>query len=288
MSKAILRTLAYSDIFDYPLTAPEVAKYLISDTEVTVDTIQDNLLILTDSKRIYTDGGFYFLKKREKIVEIRKEREKRSGQKLIIAQRTAEKLKIIPFIKMIGITGALAMNNCQENDDIDLLIVTGANSLWLTRFLVILLSPLLGIKRRKPKEKTIKNKICFNLFLDENYLKIEPENLFLAHEICQVKPIFDKDNTYNRFIKGNKWVFNFLPNAKKNYNLQFTIYNSKKKHLISFLNILAYKLQYLYMKPKITNEKISRYQAFFHPGNTKFEVEKKYRQSLSLLGLDNP
>ena len=262
------------------MTTREVAEYLISDTEVTVDTIQKNLLILTDLKQIYTDGEFYFLKKREKIVEIRKEREKRSGQKLIIAQRTAEKLKIIPSIKMIGITGALAMNNCQENDDIDLLIVTGANSLWLTRLLIILLSPLLGIKRRKPKEKTVKNKICFNLFLDENYLKIQPENLFLAHEVCQVKPIFDKDNTYSRFIKENKWVFNFLPNANKNLKIKEQRSNIKNRHLMSFLNTLAFRLQYFYMKPKITNEKVSLHQAFFHPGNLQDKILKDYQQKL--------
>jgi len=280
MQGDILRTLNYADIFDYPLTPREVTSFLISDTEVTVDTIQKNLLILTDLKQIYTDGEFYFLKKREKIVEIRKEREKRSGQKLIIAQRTAEKLKIIPSIKMIGITGALAMNNCQENDDIDLLIVTGANSLWLTRLLIILLSPLLGIKRRKPKEKTVKNKICFNLFLDENYLKIQPENLFLAHEVCQMKPIFNKEGTYEKFFGENKWVFKFLPNAGKNLKIKYQKSNIKNNFLISFFNILAFKLQYFYMKSKITNEKVSLHQAFFHPGNLQDKILKDYQQKL--------
>jgi hypothetical protein len=281
MSRAILKTLAYSDIFDYPLTAPEVAKYLISDTEVTVDTIQDNLLILTDSKRIYTDGEFYFLKKREKIVEIRKEREKWSRQKLIIAQRTAEKLKTISSIKMIGITGALAMDNCQEDDDIDLLIVTSANSLWLTRLLIIFFSPFLGIKRRKSKEKTVKNKICFNLFLDENYLKIQPESLFLAHEICQVKPIIYKDITYNRFIKENEWVLKFLPN----FSLPLAGQNSKFKtsRLLSFLNKIAFSLQYQYMRKKITNEKVSLSQAFFHPKDLSDQVQKEFESRLFLL-----
>ena len=41
------------------------------------------------------------------------------------------------------------------------------------------------------------------------------------------------------------------------------------------------------MKPKMTVERVNLHQAFFHPGNMEMEVENKYRQSLSLLGLDN-
>jgi len=278
LQEFLIKTIAYADIFDYPLRLDEIKKYLIGERAEK---------ILIDRKSIGEKEGFYFLKGREGIVETRKEREKWSGRKLIIAQRTAEKLKIIPFVKMIGITGALSMDNCQEDDDIDLLIITDADCLWLTRLLIILLSPLLGIKRRKPKERNVKDKICFNLFLEENHLKIEPENLFLAHEICQERPIFDRNNTYTRFIKENEWVSNFLPNAKN--SSKFKIQNSKfkKNRILSFFNNLAFRLQFWYMKPKMTVERVNLHQAFFHPGNMEMEVENKYRQSLSLLGLDN-
>jgi len=276
MSKATLKTLVYSDIFDYPLKLDEIKKYLIGAKRKE---------IFIDRRQVEEKDGFYFLKGREKIVEVRKKREKWSRQKLVIAQRTAEKLKIISSIKMVGITGALAMDNCQEDDDIDLLIITANNRLWLTRLLIILLSPLLGIKRRKPKEKTVKNKICFNLFLEENHLKIQPESLFLAHEICQVKPIFNKKNTYESFIKENEWVLKFLPN----FTLLLTGQNSnfKTNRLLFFFNKIAFELQYKYMKQKITREKVSLHQAFFHPENIGLRIEDNYKQHLSLLGLDN-
>ncbi len=286
MPAAILKTLVYSDIFDYPLTAREVAKYLISDTEVTINTVQKNLKIFADSKLIYTNGGFYFLKGREKIVELRKKREKWSREKWRIAKETAERLKIIPMIKMIGITGALSMENCKEEDDIDLLIITDADCLWLTRLLIILFSPLLGIKRRKPKEEIVRNKICFNLFLEENHLKIEPENLFLAHEVCQVRPLVDKDFTYQNFLEENKWVKKYLPNATKITNHKPPATNHKKC-LLSFLDTLAFKLQYLYMKPKMTIERVNLHQAFFHPKNLQLNIEEKFNLKLFFLGLDN-
>jgi len=47
------------------------------------------------------------------------------------------------------------MNNAKRSDDIDFLIVTGANRLWLTRALAVLLIELLG-RRRKPREVDVR------------------------------------------------------------------------------------------------------------------------------------
>jgi len=284
-ASAIIRTIIYSDIFDYPLTLEEIVKFLVGESEVGMGVVLNSLTkIIADSKQIYTDGEFYFLKGRKEIIELRKRRMGWSEKKWKIARGTAKKLRVIPMIKMVGITGALAMKNCKETDDIDLMVITVADRLWLTRLILYVLAPILGIRRRKPKEREVEDKICFNLFLEESSLQIQPENLFFAHEICQVKPIFWKDNIYEKFLWENQWVSNFLPNAKN--SLKFKVQSSKlgKKHpisqsaswriLISFFNTLAFKLQYLYMKPKITNEKVSRHQAFFPP--QKFTGENLY------------
>ncbi len=295
LQRKILKTLVYSDIFDYPLTVREMAHYLISDTKIGDKVIQKHLKVLTDAKQIYTDGDFYFFKNRNNIVELRKQREEWSKEKWEIARKTASKLKMIPTVKMIGVTGALAMGNCKKDDDVDLLIITSRNSLWLTRLLLVLSAPFLGINRRKPNDLNINNKICFNLFLDEDHLKIEPENLFLAHEIAQVKVIYDKDDIYEKFMQENKWVRNFLPN---NVGMSNVICNMSKAdvkcQMFSFLldgvlvllNWIVFYLQYLYMKPKITIERVSLHQAFFHPNNINKEIENKYKEKLYTLDLD--
>ncbi len=222
-------------------------------------------------------------------MEIRKNREEWSEKKMKIAQKAADKLKIIPTIRMIGITGALAMNNCGKDDDIDLIIIAIRNSLWLTRLLIIFLCPFFGIKRRRRGEEKINNKICFNLLLEENHFKIEPENLFLAHEICQVKPIFNKDKSYEKFLWENSWVKSFLPNAIS--NAKFKIQNAKPQFkiqniFIGFLNRIVFVFQFWYMKPKMTVEKVSLHQAFFHPIDLNEKIMGEYKQKLALLGLD--
>jgi len=290
----ILKTLAYADIFDYPLTLDELVKFLIGKSEVKKKDLLNSLTkMITNSKKIYTDGEFYCLSKRKNLIPSRVKKRKWSKEKLKIAQKTAAKLQLLPWIKMVGITGALAMENCQKEDDIDLLVITSADSLWITRLLTILLSPFLGIKRRKPKEKYPKDKICFNLFLEENHLKIQPQDLFTAHEICQVKPLFNKDQTYEKFLLENKWVKKFLPNAfgclllEKNSPIFSPDFRARIKNLfLKIFNKISFALQYWYMKPKITQEKVSYSQAFFHPENQRKKILSLYQEKIRQLGLD--
>ena len=63
ISSSILKTLAYADIFDYPLTVCEVTNYLISNTKTSGEVVSKQLKILTDpsasSGQVYTDGELH-------------------------------------------------------------------------------------------------------------------------------------------------------------------------------------------------------------------------------------
>lgn len=212
MKKAILRTLAYADVFDYPLKKEEIYRFLISSIKYQVSSVSQALKGLP---QISQEEGFLFLKGREKIVAVRKKREKESQKKLAIAQRTGRWLRLIPFIKMVAVTGALAMKNSQRKDDVDLLIVTSKNRLWLTRLLTVFLIEIVA-RRRRPGDKEFANKICLNMFLDKDHLSVpeKEQDLFSAHEVCQMKVLWEKDETYQKFLKENQWVKRFLPNWK--------------------------------------------------------------------------
>lgn len=213
--KAIFRTLTYADIFAYPLNDKEIWEYLITDKKVNLQSLTKELARVVDKKLILQDSGFYFLPGREMIVALRKRRKMASRNKMKIAHRVAGRLKFIPTIKMVAITGALAMDNSEKNDDIDLLIVTDKKRLWLTRLLTIFLVELVA-QRRRPKDKEFKDKICLNMFLDEENLQVPPieRNLFSAHEACQLKPIWNRGDTYKRFVRANKWTTRYLANWK--------------------------------------------------------------------------
>lgn len=192
-------------------------------------------------------------------------------------------LSLIPSVHMVAISGALAMENADKNDDIDLVIISSKNTLWKTRLMANL---ILQTFRRKAGEPHTKDKACLNLFLDESSLKIPTQNLYIAHEIAQMRPIWQRENAYTSFIKANNWVKNYLPNWKPiSADSAFSYPKMKmlKGNHASPLEKAAKKLQLFYMRKKITTEKVGEHQLFFHPKNTQNWVLEAYSKNLKKL-----
>jgi len=284
LDQAIIKTLAYADIFDYPLKKEEIWLFLIGK-KTSKDELAKELERLTSVGQIGQKIGYYFLPKREKIVQIRKRRQIYSFEKAKIAQKVARIIIFLPGVKLVGLTGALAMTNNDKDDDIDFLIITSAGFLWTTRLLTVLITTLLG-KRRTPRTRVVTDKICLNLFVDEDHLQFGPPDLYLAHEVLQMKPIYEKDHTYQKYLAANHWTEKFLPNWTK--QVLSAKYQISKRHesrhyfwpLQIIFEQLFRRLQLTYMARRRTSELISNTQLRFHPQDAKKIVSQKYQQKL--------
>ena len=295
LDKAILRTLQYADIFDYCLTAQEIHRYLIADKlyrPTSFSAVKSKLNQLEEEKRfLFTENDFYFLKGRRRLVVLRRQKQKENQRKQEIAAKTSRWFKLIPWIKMVGLTGSLAMENASPEDDLDLLIVTAEHRLWLTRFFLVCLTEILGA-RRKPSVSSIlssgiwQDKVCLNMFLDEDNLAIPAgeRNLYTAHEVCQVKLLWDKEDTYKKFLEENRWVKKFLINFLEPKRLKNKDIRRKKKDIFdlffNFLEKIAFKFQLFYMKPRKTVEKVEAGRVLFHPQDCSGWVMKKYNDRI--------
>ena len=217
MKKAILKTLVYSDIFNFPLKKQEIWDALIWEEKPLpkFSDFEKELESLKKTRKIKSDKGFFFVFNNKKAIVLRKKREKYSKEKLKVAKKTGFWLKAVPTIKMVAITGSLAVLNSEKQDDIDFLIVSSENKLWITRALATLAIELVA-KRRRPNQVEIKDKICLNMFLDEKALKFQKQrrDLFSAHEISQVALLWERNNCFKNFKKNNLWVKDYLPNWK--------------------------------------------------------------------------
>ncbi len=289
INRAIIKTLIYHDLFDYPLMAIELWRFLIWEAEELPDK-KEFSDALTLKNGFCEKRGYYFLPGRGNIILKRISRHYESKAKNFQAQKVATFLKIIPTIQFLGVSGSLSMNNSRAQDDIDLFIVTKKNTLWITRFFVGI-AVLLSGRKRNFKEKEVKDKICLNMFVSEDNLSFN-QNLYIAHEIAQLKTLINRNNTYEKLLLNNGWVNNFLPNIIVDLSSQ-----KKEKNLFSFFEKLIYfvdfaffAVQYLYMKSKITTERIERGRAQFHPRDHSSHIISFYRERCSLLirdvGLD--
>lgn len=192
-----LASLAYHDIFDYPMTEGELKKWKLGKVIAPYN--------LRKARKI---GQYFIFEGRQSTIAKRHQRQKTSLKKMVIAQKGADILARIPTVKMVGVTGALAMGNADGFSDVDLIIVCSSGTLWTTRLISTVILDLLKIPRRQYGLKNQKDRLCLNIWLDEADLAWEKgdRNLYTAHEIAQIVTLINKDKTYEKFIYQNSWA----------------------------------------------------------------------------------
>src|SRR3989344_4740427 len=213
MERAILKTLSYYDIFNFPLKAWEIHKWLVGQ-QASLRQVEKSLRFLIHKAKIKKQKDYYLIGKTGLIRE-RVKKEKILKKHLQTAKNISLLFKLIPWIKLIGVSGSLAMMGSSRKDDIDLFIVTSENRIWISRLFLIFLTSLTGL-RRKRREKILQayGKICINLILEENNLAQTKGNIYLAHEVLQMKVLWQRDEVYSKFLHANDWAFKYLPNWK--------------------------------------------------------------------------
>ncbi|GAB4568666.1 MAG: hypothetical protein Kow0047_21680 [Anaerolineae bacterium] len=201
--EAIVRTIAYADVFDYPLSAVEIHRYLIE-----VPASQHEVAELLSSpvhlgKRWVQVADWYTLPGREEIVHIRRRRQEIARRMWPRAVVYGGLIGALPYVRMVALTGALAVDNVEPEADIDYLIVTQPGRLWLCRAMTIL------VVRWAARRGDV---VCPNYLISERALTFPHRSLYTAHELVQMVPLAGLD-VYRRMLQANVWVRDFLPNA---------------------------------------------------------------------------
>lgn len=214
LSKNISSTIAYYDVMDYPLTAFEVWKYLIknqSSEEKEPCSLAEVIKELeSEDIKQYSEefNGFYFLIGRKNLVEQRIKREKTSQKKLKIIKRVVWWLRFVPFVRMVAVTGRVAMKNADEKSDLDLLIALKVGKIFTSRILTTLMVQLLGKRRYGQK---ITNRICLNYFITDESLEIDAKDIYASSEYNFMFPLFGAE-IFQKFQKANAWISDFKIN----------------------------------------------------------------------------
>jgi hypothetical protein len=201
VEQAVLRTLAYSDVFDFPLTLNEIHRYLIehSNTPETLHSVLARLSQATQDRELYTLHG------REGNFALRRRRAANAARLWPQARRFGRLIAALPFVRMVAVTGALASDNVETGADLDYLIVTRPGRLWLVRAMVLALN-------RVARFFGLRTELCPNYLLSTNQLALQDRDLFTAQELARMIPLSGLD-VYATMRAANSWTDEFLPNA---------------------------------------------------------------------------
>ena len=198
LKPAVLKTLVYSDIFDYPLRLDELHRYLTISA-----SIEELTEYMDHADCVESKDGYYFLAGRSELVDIRKQRESISRKSFDRAMFYGRILGALPFVRMAALTGSLAMLNLSKNPDMDFMLITAHGHVWTARAFAILFGKI---------TRLFGDTICPNLIISERALEWPLHDLYSARELCQMIPVTGHD-LYLRLFAANAWTKSLLPNA---------------------------------------------------------------------------
>lgn len=280
LKRSILLTVAYSGVFAFPLTLSEIRQRLLKLANVSWAELAVTITQLINEKKIRQRAGFFAVKKLPAISQ-RLHRKNITDQKLKDAQRLIKVARILPWIKGLAISGSAAVDNAKQADDVDWLVITAKNSVWLVRPWLLLIAGLFG-KRRERNGHHRDNSWCFNLFLDDDHLAL-PEfkrSAYTAYEVCQARFLYAVSGTERAFLQANSWAQNLVPTYFSERLVATTAGNPggspTQLLIIKLFNHWLYQLQYAYMKPYITREFVAEGYAYFHPRDTKKTIYRRW------------
>ena len=270
--QAILDTLSYRAVFAYPMSSYQLATFLISKEEISTNAIRQELKRLIKIGAVSQKGGKYFLSGVTPIDwELRM-----AGTKAVLAglDFVFKSLGRIPWVLFIGVTGTMAVGNGTGKDDVDVFIITTRGRAWLTRLFVVILLKVCGCYR---SDIAPAGKICPNIFVDEQNTAWDKtrQNLYTAHEIVMMRPVFDRRGTYFKFLSANKWVFDYFGNFKGD-TLADDVATGRHSRLIDQLEALLMRLQLFYMKNRKTVEVTTRGLIHFNRDDSTKRILSAY------------
>jgi len=268
MYQNILECIRYYGIQGKALTEPEIVRYITSQTTTTqLRSILDDLV---HEGKLVKEGGRHALTAHQGILANFAKREIETEKKRAQIALYLSLLKLIPWIQYIGLTGSCGISNAAVYDDVDLMIITSPNRLFISRLIAISISLVLGLKRRRgvPSDP---GKVCMNLWLDESDLRVPPSkrSLYAARESAQMRPLYDKaGTTYHRFFYENEWISNYLPNVHVEKAPHIALHHRMDdlpRRVLDILELLSKKLQLRIMRAHQTTELVTATQLWFHP-----------------------
>ncbi|MCB2220240.1 MAG: nucleotidyltransferase domain-containing protein [Bacteroidetes bacterium] len=289
----ILRTLAYYDIFKYPLTEEDITEGC-SMFDKSPEICKKALQRLTERGIIFKLGNFYALTNNHQHVKERIAGNRRAEKWMKKAHRFSRLIAGFPYVRGIALSGSLSKGFIGEDPDIDYFIITEPNRLWLARTLLVIFKKIFLLNSYKY--------FCINYFIDTENLEIEEKNLFTATELITLKPVYGDEIT-RKFFKNNHWIENYFPNFRHNgmdanepdqtrtfKRILEYLLNGKHGDWLDtrFMQITikhwARKFKHRYTEEEFnlvfkSDKKISKH----HPQNFQKKVLREYRKRLKVL-----
>jgi len=202
---ALLRTLLYFDVFSYPLSEAEL--YANAAVDLPEDDFRDALNCLERRGLLRKQSGFLILPHTDdSVIERRQKGNEGATRMMPEAQAYSMKIAAFPFVEGICLSGGLSKNYYDKDGDIDYLIMTRSDRLWVCRTLLIIRYKLLPASRKRFW--------CINYFIGASALRVPDTNYFVSTELSHLIPTVNYQ-FYEDMLNANSWYLRDYPNKAR-------------------------------------------------------------------------
>jgi hypothetical protein len=199
---AILRSVLYAALFEYPLTIAQLHRSLIESDE-SEDAVTECLRSSAFLRpRVELRDGYVFPRGRGDLVDERRRREAMTRTLLNENRWLLKIIGAVPYTRLVALSGSAAHLNVDEKADLDLFIVTRGRRVWSVTVTILLIAKLL-------RRRSI---VCVNYVLSDDSLRLDQQDLFTANQIIHLRPLRGGE-VFARFVDANPFVSAFYPNA---------------------------------------------------------------------------
>ena len=255
LDRAIVSTIAFFDIFSYPLSAFEVFKYLQKNCSYFQVVLA--LESLETRNVISSKHSFYCLEGKENNFSIRQKRYNYTKKKIKIARKWSKIFKIFTGLKLLALSNSIGSYNLREGGDIDLFVITKKNKIWTSRFILAFIGKLFNLR---PSPENEKDKLCLSFFVSEVNLNLQnytkENDFYFLYWLVNLSAVYDKDNYLNKLLAENVWVKNYLPNYFKIVNVDNNIKDYKNSSN-GFIENYLKKIQW-HLFPQEIKDKVNK------------------------------
>ncbi len=241
----IIGVIVFFDLFDHPLTAWELKKYLATNILFS-EWLKILDKLVAAGQRLVECEGFYCLAGREEIVRIRQKRHNYSERKMKIARRFTRIFKMFPAVQMVALANSLGQNNLRDGSDIDFFIISSPKRIWLTR---LFCASLAKMANSRPTQNNKRDKICLSFYLATDQLNLKELALsggdpYFFYWQRTLVLLYNKNKTAEKFFAANGFGLKDDGSGEKSATSVFS-------GLVNVLEVLAKKLQLIIMSPAL-------------------------------------
>jgi len=236
---AIVSTLLYFDIFEYPLSREQLYCFLmhVKPERAEFDRALDRLLL---DKQVSMTAGWHFIAGRDLLIRKRQEGESHARRLWSQAYLAAGRMRHLPFVRGIYLSGDLSKGVAGAESDIDFFIITARHRVWICKLFLALFRRVSRCNRDKL--------LCFNYLLSESHLELSERDLFTAAEVIGLAPLYGL-RLFRRFLAQNEWVAEYFPRYRRAANQSCCVYHGHSRRQrfceLFFRNPLADGLEFL-------------------------------------------